>query len=305
MTRSEEEVPSRLELEADSGGIRLAGTLWRPVGAAAAGVLMHPGSGPSDRDNDGLFPPIRDHLLGAGISVCSFDKRGVGGSAGSWLDAGIHEQADDLLAALAVFESESPRGLPLGLFGHSQGGWVVVEAAARGFPVEFVITNSGPGVSPANQERYSLANKLTDDRMADALAAYDAVVAVMGDRPSRAAGLEQLDTAGVPYRELPGLEFVFEDEAVWGMAATIFDYDPAPALSRIHAPILALFGAADRVTPPEESVAALRAAVRPELLHVEVFPEGDHRLCHGEPRRFVNGYLDRISSFVRVCAGVE
>ena len=259
---------------------------------------MHPGSGPSDRDNDVLFPPIREHLLRAGIAVCSFDKRGVGGSAGSWLDAGIADQADDLLAALTVFESESPQGLPLGLFGHSQGGWVVVEAASRGVPVAFVITNSGPGVSPARQERYSLANKLTDDRVPETLATYDAVVAVMRERPGLAAGLQQLDAAGVPYRELPGLEFVFEDEAIWRLFAEISDYDPAPALSRIAGPVLAIFGAADKITPAEESVVALRAAVRPELLEVEVFPEGDHRIFHGEPPRFVDGYLDRISSFV-------
>src|SRR5947207_18464 len=173
---------------------------------------MHPGSGPSDRDNDVLFPPIREHLLRAGIAVCSFDKRGVGGSAGSWLEAGLYEQAGDLIAALAVFESESRRGLPLGLFGHSQGGWVVVE-----------------------------------------------------------------------------------DETIWRLFAEISDYDPAPALSRITAPVLAIFGSADKITPAEESVVALRAAVRPELLQVEVFPEGDHRLFHGDPPRFVDGYLDRIS----------
>ena len=51
------------------------------------------------------------------------------------------------------------------------------------------------------------------------------------------------------------------------------------------------------MTPPEESVDALRAAVRPDLLEIEVFPEGDHRLHHGDPPRFVEGYLDRISSF--------
>src|SRR5262249_59125171 len=137
-----------------------------------AGVPRARGSGPADGDNVLLFPPIRKHLLEAGIAVCSFDKRGVGGSAGSWLEAGIGEQADDLLAGLAVFEAESPRGLPIGLFGHSQGGWVVVEAAARGFPVEFVITNSGPGVSPARQERYSLANKLAGGEEAEKLATY-------------------------------------------------------------------------------------------------------------------------------------
>jgi pimeloyl-ACP methyl ester carboxylesterase len=292
-------LPSRLEVKADSGGVRLAGSLWRPAGEAVAGVLMHPGSGPSDRHNDMLFLPIREHLLRSGIAVCSFDKRGVGGSAGHWQDAGIVEQADDLLAALSVFELNSPSGLPLGLFGHSQGGWVVVEAAGRGAPVEFVITNSGPGVSPARQERYSLTNKLTADLVPEALAAYDAVVAVMRERPSLATGLQQLDAAGVPYRELPGLQFMFEDGAIWGLCAKIFDYDPAQALSRITVPVLALFGAADKITPAEESVAALRAAVRPELLQVEVFPNGDHRLFHGEPPRFVDGYLDRISSFVR------
>jgi uncharacterized protein len=293
---------SRLEVEADSGGVRLAGTVWRPAGDALAGVLMHPGSGPSDRDNDWFFPPIREHLLAAGIAVCSFDKRGVGGSSGSWLDAGIAEQADDLLAGLTVFESEAPE-LPIGLFGHSQGGWVVVEAAGRGVPVAFVITSSGPGVSPARQERYSLANKLAAGQEAEALATYDAVVAAMRDCPTLDRGLEQLEAAGVPYRELPGLKFMFEEEAIWRLSARIFDYEPASALFRITAPVLALFGAADRVTPPEESVVAFRHAARPELLQVEIFPEGDHRLQHGDPPRFVDGYLDRIAAFVREIVG--
>jgi uncharacterized protein len=293
---------SRLEVEADSGGVRLAGTLWRPTGDAVAGVLMHPGSGPSDRDNDWFFPPIREHLLEAGIAVCSFDKRGVGGSTGNWLEAGIEEQADDLLAGLAVFESEGASGLPIGLFGHSQGGWVVVEAAARGAPVAFVIPSSGGGASPEQQERYSLANKLAADQEAEALATYDAVVAVLRECPTLDKGLEQLDAAGVPYLELPGLKFMFEEEAIWHLSARIFEYDPAAALSRITAPVLALLGAVDKVNPPEESAAGLRAAVRADLLQVEIFPEGDHRLQHGDPPRFVDGYLDRIASFVRAVA---
>jgi hypothetical protein len=293
---------SRLDIAADSAGVRLAGSLWRPAGDAVAGVLMHPGSGPSDRHNDVLFRPIRQQLLAAGIAVCSFDKRGVGGSAGRWQEAGIGEQADDLLAALAVFEENSPPDLPLGLFGHSQGGWVVVEAAGRGAPVAFVIANSGGAVSPARQERYSLARKLTADRLPDTLAAYDAMVAVARERPTLHEAEERLEAAGVPYRELEGLEFMFEDEEIWRLVAKIFAYDPADALSRITVPVLALFGAADRVTPPEESVEALRAAVRPELLQVEVFPDGDHRLSHGEPGHFANGYVDRIVSFVRAVA---
>ena len=293
---------SRLEVEADSGGVRLAGSLWLPAGDAVAGVLMHPGSGPSDRDNDWFFPPIRRHLLEAGIAVCSFDKRGVGGSEGNWLEAGIEEQADDLLAALGVFATECP-GLPIGLFGHSQGGWVVVEAASRSLPVAFVIPSSGGGASPARQERYSLANKVTaGQETTEALATYDAVVEVIRERPTLGAGVARLEAEGVPYRNLPGLDFMFEDEAIWRLCAEIFAYDPAPALARITAPVLGLLGAADKVNPPEESLAAFRVAVREDLLEVEVFPDGDHRLQHGDPPRFVDGYLDRIASFMREAA---
>jgi pimeloyl-ACP methyl ester carboxylesterase len=263
---------------------------------------MHPGSGPSDRDNDWFFPPIRRHLLEAGIAVCSFDKRGVGGSEGSWLEAGIEEQADDLLAALGVFATECP-GLPIGLFGHSQGGWVVVEAASRSLPVAFVIPSSGGGASPARQERYSLANKVTaGQETTEALATYDAVVEVIRERPTLGAGVARLEAEGVPYRDLPGLDFMFEDEAIWRLCAEIFAYDPAPALARITAPVLGLLGAADKVNPPEESLAAFRVAVREDLLEVEVFPEGDHRLQHGDPPRFVDGYFDRIASFMREAA---
>jgi alpha-beta hydrolase superfamily lysophospholipase len=290
-----------VELEAHSGDVRLAGTLWRPAGDAVAGLLMHPGSGPSDRDNDVFFPPIREHLLQTGIAVCSFDKRGVGGSSGSWLDAGIGEQADDLLAALAVFAAEYP-GLPIGLFGHSQGGWVVVEAASRDVPIAFVIPSSGGGASPSRQERYSLANKVTAGQETEALATYDAVLEVVREHPSLGEGVTRLEAAGVRYRDLPGLEFMFEDEAIWRLCAEIFAYDPAPALSRITTPVLGLLGAADKVNPPEESVAGFRAAVRQDLLEVEVFPDGDHRVSHGDPPRLVDGYLDRIASFVRKAA---
>ena len=127
-----------------SGDVELAGSWWEPA-APIATVLMHPGSGPSDRDDDTYFPPIRDHLVAAGIAVVSFDKRGVGGSSGDWRDAGIAEQADDVAAVVSHLAAHGATS-PIGLFGHSQGGWVVLEAARRTTPAAFVITSSGPGV---------------------------------------------------------------------------------------------------------------------------------------------------------------
>lgn len=36
------------------------------------------------------------------MAVCSFDKRGVGGSEGRWEEAAVPEQVDDVMAALAA-----------------------------------------------------------------------------------------------------------------------------------------------------------------------------------------------------------
>ena len=93
--------PSLREVTFSSGNVVLAGSLALPGGeAAAAGVVMVGGSGPSDRDNDTYFPPIRRHLTGAGIAVLSYDKRGVGGSSGDWRDATMDDLAADAATAL-------------------------------------------------------------------------------------------------------------------------------------------------------------------------------------------------------------
>lgn len=284
----------RREITAESDGVVLAGSVWIPDGGAAAGVLMHPGSGPSNRDNDVFFPPIREHLLAAQIAVCAFDKRGVGGSSGRWEEAGIVEQASDLLAGLAAFRACATEDLPIGLFGHSQGGWVVIEAAAREPSVAFVIASSGGGVSPARQERYSLEQRLPGD--AEALAAYDALIARMRERPSLDEALRWLEETGIDRSGFGELAAMFEDEAIWRLVVELTAYDPAGALTRLTAPVLAVVGGADRINPPEESVVSFRNAVSPHLLEIEVFPAGDHRL--GFPD-FVDGYLDRLVAFVR------
>jgi pimeloyl-ACP methyl ester carboxylesterase len=303
MSAHQRDTACAFEIRVASDGIRLVGTIWTPADGAEAGVLMHPGSGPSNRNNDVLFPPIRAHLLKAGVAVCSFDKRGVGDSSGRWQDAGISEQADDLIVALDSFRTKLA-GVPIGLFGHSQGGWVVVEAGGRGIPVAFVITNSGPGVSPSRQERHALANRMrrdrvSDDNLAKALAAFDALTNLMRERPSLDEALTRLDAAGINHRHFEGLEYMFEDESMWQFDSAIYDYDPARALSRITVPVLALFGATDEITPIAESVAAFHAAVRPDLLTVDVLPGGNHRLQYGDASRFVDGYLEQLTSFIR------
>jgi len=286
----------------------LAGSLWLPPKSAVATVLMHPGSGPSDRDNDVYFPQIREHLLGADIAVCSFDKRGVGGSSGRWQDAGIVEQADDLSACHAHLLADATVPKPIGLFGHSQGGWVVVDAAAQWPEIAFVVANSGPGVTPAEQERYSHRSYLVEHgvpthELAGALAPYDDLVAALRRRATFEEVRPQLEQKQLPdaYRRLDLMLFP-DDEELWSFFLRIFDFEPRSRLKRVQVPLLALFGGDDPIVPVAESVRAYREAVRPELLTVAVFPGAGHRVQSGDPPAVATGYLETLSGFVRRCA---
>jgi pimeloyl-ACP methyl ester carboxylesterase len=291
------------EVTVANGDVTLAGTIWLPSGRdPTAAVYMHPGSGPSDRDNDVYFPPIRDHLLASGFAVCSFDKRGVGESTGRWQDAGILEQADDTRACVSALVAEDL--VPIGLFGHSQGGWVVVEAAGRGAPVAFVVANSGPGVTPARQERYATRTYLvregaTPAQVEAGLERFDEMLELIRSGTALADVDGWTEGHGIP-AAVEGLELaIFPDEPeLWEFMASIADYDPRPALERIRVPVLALFGADDRIVPVEESVALYREAVAPELLTAAVLPGASHRLQTGDPPRLVDDYLETLSGFV-------
>ena len=224
--------------------------------------------------------------------MAGFDKRGVDGSGGSWLDAGIHEQAQDALAALEAVRAEPElAGVATGLFGHSQGGWVVIEAATRG-TVPFVVCNSGPGVSPAAQERYSFAMTLRarGDDPGPQLDAQDRIFALLRSGAPHSA-LAGLGVDGHPYASI--------DEGTWRLWSRIIDHDPGPALGQLRVPVLAMFGTDDDVVPVDESVDVFIRAVAPELLTVAVIAGGDHRLQTGTPPRLVDGYLQRLTAFLR------
>lgn len=286
-----------LPLYAETPGARLAGSLWIPEKPVAL-VLMYPGSGASDRHNDVLFPPIRKALLSDSVAVCSFDKRGAGESTGRWEDADIADQADDLLAGLESARAVMP-GIPTGLFGHSQGGWVVLEAA-NDAGADFVITNSGPAVSPGEQETYStrrtLENLGWDDSSVQAgVADFRAVLNLLAlpfDEGWRTATqlplFADLRSAGI---------FVPTDAALWSFAERIMNYDPRPSLHSLTSPLLALYGSDDDVVPVERSAHVLRATVHPSLLQLDVLEGGDHRLQIGS--KFAKGYLSTVTSFVR------
>lgn len=101
----------------------LSGTLTFPSGEGRfPALLLAPGSWPQDRDSQGLFAALADHLSKRGFVTLRFDKRGVGSSGGeasSSTESGEIEDLEAALQYLALQDMVDPNRIVL--IGHARG----------------------------------------------------------------------------------------------------------------------------------------------------------------------------------------
>ena len=140
-----------------SEGVLLAGTLYSPTDPKAAIVLVH-GSGQEKRMNR-----FAERLATSGITVLTYDKRGVGESGGIYAgpevgtnnvdSANLSLLAKDASAAVNKLQ-ELAQDLPIGLIGSSQAGWIIPIAATLNPSVDFMVLFSGPTITSLEQLRF-------------------------------------------------------------------------------------------------------------------------------------------------------
>jgi dienelactone hydrolase len=233
---------TQYEVRFPSGKAVLAGTLSIPAGPGrhAAVALVH-GSGPALRD-EGQF--LTGLFLEHGIAVLAYDKRGNGESTGTYpgesaTDSNIDVYARDADAALR-FLSRQPDldARHLGLFGGSQGGWIVPLAAARTKLVSFAIMQSGPTVTVGESDVFSGLTTQGAAPLSKPLAQIEAEV-------------EQTGPSG---------------------------FDPKPWIRRLQIPALWLYGGLDMNQPSHLDVAVLEKLETEtgHDFTWKLYPDGNH-----------------------------
>jgi pimeloyl-ACP methyl ester carboxylesterase len=273
---------------------RLSGTVWAPdLQFPTPGVVLIGGSGPTDRTNGGYFDALRDSLVAAGVTVIAFDKRGVGSSTGAWASAGVDELAADVGAAV-----ETLRAHPLvdpdaiGLFGHSEGGWVALHASAQGTADRYLVLNSCPAVSFLEAEVHALtAAGVAPGRARALFGRLREAVRADADRAT-AVRLIADESDPILREVLEGTGFRLSDESYAQLRAWI-DYSPDPDLNSLRTPTLAIYGMQDPLTPVQASVD--RLAVLAPTVRSQVFVGADHRLYIDGA--LAPGYLDAVTAW--------
>jgi uncharacterized protein len=111
------------EVQFGVGDVRLSGTVWVPNGESPTpGVVLVGASGPADRSNGGYFDALRDRLVGGGVTVLAYDKRGVGGSTGAWASARVDDLAADVASAVDALRGQpGVTQVPSGCLGTAKG----------------------------------------------------------------------------------------------------------------------------------------------------------------------------------------
>ncbi|MEU8382626.1 prolyl oligopeptidase family serine peptidase [Streptosporangium sp. NPDC048865] len=261
------------------GGLAMRGTVLSPTGAEAArpGMVLVHGAGTGTP---------REKLMGEavafarqGMSVLIYDKRSEGYSL---FERSYSLLADDAIGALAVLRSQ-PGVDPakVGMWGLSEGGWVVPVAAARSDDIAFVVLVGANGLPPLRQQTWAVA-----------------------------AGLRK---AGVSGSLIDRAEFnLYRTIADGGMFPEPY-YDPAPTIAKMRRPVLGIWGTHDLLTPPEESPPIFARALEQggnEHYTFRFFAGADHA-AHQSPDGGVTrspelapGYAELVGSWVgEVTAG--
>ncbi len=267
-----------------SGGVTIAGTLTTPPGDGPfPAVLLITGSGAQDRDETIAghkpFLLIADTLTRAGYAVLRVDDRGIGGTGGVLAEAGYDDLAADVAAGLQFLRARPEiKADAVGLLGHSEGGYLApLVAQTQAQKPDFVVLMAGPAVSGRDvlieQNKLIMAAagatpQQTDDQVAFVTRYADLIIA--GDYAGATAlAREQVTKAG-------GDASLAPDTANENMRA-LLAYDPAPALSALTVPVLAVYGGRDLQVPPAQSEPVLRSllAANPDAT-VQTFPTLNH-----------------------------
>jgi pimeloyl-ACP methyl ester carboxylesterase len=271
------------EVSFTNGSVTLSGTLVLPPtkGPHPAVVIVY-GSGSWVRIKSDIFA---NFFALNGVAALIYDKRGCGSSTGNWGNSGFDDLAGDALAGLELLRNRSDiNPHQIGLWGMSQGGWIISLAASHSADVAFIINVSGPGITPEAQGAYCVEHWMEAEGYSRADCDEARSLYLLAARCQRTGnGWDEVEAERKAdqnrswYIACPYLNNdAHGANKFWQL---IGDYDPIPALRKVHCPVLAIFGESDPFVAACESADIWKRELAKGGNHdalVKIFPHANH-----------------------------
>ncbi len=262
-------------------GVKLAGTLTLPRGRGPfPAVRLIGGSGAMNRDDDAsghrTFLVLADYLTRRGYAVLRVDKRGVWKSTGDFHQATTGDFAEDARASVEYLQSRADIDADrIGLIGHSEGAMIAQMLAARSGDIKFVVLMAGPGV-PLDEAMtlqnclYARADGADEDKVAFLREWYPRFYAAVVEEKEDAAAEKKIRDmyAALDDKQAQMLDWSQEklnDEikkllSPWWRY--LLSFDPAPYLTKVQCPVLAIGGEKDLQVSPADNLRGIGEALR-------------------------------------------
>jgi pimeloyl-ACP methyl ester carboxylesterase len=247
-----------------------------------------------------------------GTAALAYDKRGVGQSTGDFRKIPFQDLVNDGLAGIAFLKARSDIDVTrIGVWGLSQGGWLGPLAASRSSDVAFVISVSGPGVTPGEQMVFYYANELRTQGLSETdVEEASALRRQVWNYLATGAGYEQTKSEvqrskskgwyAALHAQGDDLFGSFEHakaERNENWFKTEMNYDPVATLRKLKVPALFLFGGDDRLVPVPKSAEIIRQTLTKSGhrdFTIKILPSADHGL-----------YLRDATGSTRLAPGYE
>jgi pimeloyl-ACP methyl ester carboxylesterase len=294
-------VAAQRPVSLDVGGGTVYGTELTPDGVKGKVpvVLLHSGSGPTDRDGNNPMLPgpndslrmVAEALAQRGIASVRYDKRGIGSSAlPVWKekDMRLDDYIDDASAWLRRLRAD-PRFSRVVMVGHSEGAQIAAEACKQG-GADACVLIAGAGHTIDDILRDQLKSKLPP--------------ALFDENERILVSLKQGQTVD----KVPPALMTLYHPSVQPYIISSLRHDPRVAIAALNMPVLILQGTSDIQVQPSEADALAAAAPRAKLVVVEGMnhllkmvgkDEALQQKSYGSPELPVSPQLiDALSGFV-------
>ena len=282
------------------GGV-LHGTLSLPDGQGKVPVvLLHAGSGPTDRNGNSAMLPgqnnalrmLADALARNGIATLRYDKRGIGASASAArreADLRLDDYIDDATAWLRQLRAD-PRFTNVLMAGHSEGALIAMVACQKA-QLDGCVLIAGAGKSLDDILRVQLKPRLPPD-----LYAQNERILLALKR-------------GEQVSDVPPTLLALYRPSVQPYLISSMKVDPRAAVGALRMPLLILQGVTDLQVSVADAQAlsaaapAARLVIVPGMNHVLKMVSGDlaqQMPSYGDPSlQLAPALVDAVTAFVQ------